>query len=77
MKKQLAAVISLQKELNNLENESDFELMQRIEERDELIKMASAKLPVINNPNKTFSTFNKENELNLVWRNIKNSVASY
>ena len=33
--------------------------------------MASAKLPVINNPIKVFLNFNKNNEMNLIWNNAK------
>ena len=68
--RQAAALTKLQRTMAEIEAESDTVVLEKGREREELVRCASVK-PLSLVHNKPFGSFNKEGELNAVWKVVK------
>lgn len=68
--RQATALTKLQRTITEIEAESDTLVLEKGREREELVRCASVK-PLSLVHNKPFGSFNKEGELNAVWKVVK------
>lgn len=73
--RQKAALVKFQREIVGIEEETDAVVLAKGRELEELVRCANVK-PLSLVPSKSFGSFNKEEELNALWKGIRATVGS-